>query len=175
MSVRMVEEHEAGSLTGVYQEIRSLLGLGFVPNVFKAMAALNIDVLLQNWTAWRETLLGGESPRWLKEMVGLVVSRENGSHYSLPLHRQSLALLGIAPEVIDRLAATGDAETLSAPVRRVLSLARAYNRAASLASVDDLEAAGLTEEEVHEVIDTVLIVTGVNRFAEESSVPLDVR
>lgn len=166
---RMVAEHEAGALAGVYGEIRARLGL--VPNVFKAMAAVNHDVLLQNWTAFRETVLEGILPRALKEMVGLVVSRDDG--YALPLHMQSLSAMGIGQDVVRNLVELGDCPRISHRSRVALTFARAYTTDPDGTSTDSLETVGYSEDEAQEIMDTVLLVDGMNRFAAETGIPGD--
>lgn len=174
MQVRMVAEHEVGAVvSGVYQEIRKELGLGGVPNVFKAMAGVNTDVLLQNWVAFRRTLLQGDLPRTVKEMIALVVSRENDCPYSIGLHARSLGLLGLPAGTVKGLTDGGPSDGLAPAVQSVLSFARDYCRKVHQPPTAPLEAAGFTEEEVQEVIDTILIVGGMNRFATESEVPVD--
>lgn len=171
--MRMIGEQEAGSLAGVYGEIRRLLGLGMVPNIFKAMAAVNADVLLTNWTAFRCTLLEGELSRSLKEMIGLVVSLRNGCGYSTVFHSRRLACLKVPEPVVQSLVATGDAPDLPPRTRVVLQFARTCGGDFDRTPTDSLEAAGLSEEEIHEVVDTMLIVSAINRFAREVGVPAD--
>jgi alkylhydroperoxidase family enzyme len=173
MASRMVAEGAAGSLSGVYNEIRVLLGLGVVPNVFKAMAAVNADVLLQNWTAYKYTFLDGQLPRSLKEMVGLAVAREFRARYSVPLHARALAELGVPAAVVADLVAAGDSAALPGPVRAALAFARVCSWNPDGAAADSLESTGFPEEEVHELIDAVLIVLGLNAFALEAGVPAD--
>ncbi|HLN60513.1 MAG TPA: hypothetical protein VK464_03105 [Symbiobacteriaceae bacterium] len=172
MAARMIAEHEAGALAGVYGEIRTSLGL--VPNVFKAMAAVNHDVLLQNWTAFRYTVLEGALPRVLKEMVGLVVSLEEGNDYTLSLCAFGLASLGVAAGVVRNLMESGDCPEISHISRVVLHFARDYARDPEGTTPEPLEAVGLSDEEAQEVMDTVLLVTGMNRFAREIGLPADV-
>jgi alkylhydroperoxidase family enzyme len=167
----MVGEGEAGALAGVYREIRSRLGL--VPNVFKAMAGVNHDVLLQNWTSFRETVLEGILPRALKEMIGLVVARDLGGEYAASLHAHNLRSLGVGRGVVRCLLESGDCPEIPAADRLVLDFARAYTRDPDHTPADDLTALGLSEEQAMEVMDTVLIVAGINRFALECSLPAD--
>jgi uncharacterized peroxidase-related enzyme len=170
--VRMIAEHEAGAPAGVYGEIRARLGL--VPNVFKAMAAVNHDVLVQNWTAFRQTVLEGVLPRALKEMVGLVVSRETGSAYAMNLHAFTLEQLGVGLGVVRSLMESGDCTDIPNPSRAVLTFARHFVQDPDRVSPEPLEALGLSEDEAQEVMDTVLLVAGMNRFAHEIGLPADV-
>lgn len=173
MAARMIAEHEAGSLASVYAEIRTRLGLAAVPNVFKAMAAVSHDVLLQNWTAFRETVLDGGLPRVLKEMVGLVVSRDSDCLYGVGFHTQTLASLGVSSLVVQSLVESGDSAMVSQRARNVLHFARAYRVDPEGAVPSALEEAGLSEDEVQEVVDTVLLVSGINRFVAEAGIPVD--
>lgn len=171
---RMVSEQDAGSLAPVYAEIRERMGLGVVPAVFRAMAAVGADVLTQNWTAYRCTVLEGALPRGLKEMIGLVVARSVGSGYALLLHARSLAALGVSAEVIRSLADSGDAAYLPLRERAMLRFAEGYNGSSDDVSLYSLEGFGFTEEEVGEVADTVLLTEGLCRFAREAELTAEI-
>lgn len=162
--VRLVSEQEAGSLTLLFAEIRERVGLGVVPAVFRAMAAVGHDVLLQNWTAYRYTVLEGVLPRDLKEMVGLAVARAAGCPYGVRLHSEALAQLGLPDETICSLAEHGDAGDLPLRERAILHFVGDDSR-----SLDErsLEVLGYTDEEVAEVTDSVLLAEGLCRLAQE--------
>ena len=57
----------------VFHEIETELGFGMVPNIFKSMAE-NPAALAAHWAMFKHTILEGELPRIVKEMVGVVVS-----------------------------------------------------------------------------------------------------
>jgi len=173
MVVHMVAEHDAGALSGVYAEIRTRLGLATVPNVFKAMAAVNHDVLLQNWTAFRVTVLDGILPRVVKEMVGLVISRAVKCEYGIRLHTMSLNSLGVSSPVIQCLLEPGDCALIPGETRGVLRFALSCCQNPERVSPEELQAAALTEDEAQEIMDTVLLVSGLNRFATETGIPAD--
>jgi alkylhydroperoxidase family enzyme len=132
------------------------------------MAAVGADVLTQNWTAYRHTVLEGLLPRQLKEMIGLVVTRAARSPYGVELHKLALAHLGVAPEMIDNLAVYGDAAHLTLRERAMLRFAEGYAGSGDDVSLPALEAMGFTDEEVAEVVDTVLLTEALCRFARES-------
>lgn len=164
---QVVSGMAAGPLAPIYAEIRERMGLGVVPTAFEAMAAVNGDVLTQNWTAYRYTVLEGLLPRGLKEMIALVVARMAQSGYLVALYGRSLDRLGIPTEVIASLVASGDAVHLPVRDRAVLRFAEGYNGAADDLSLHALERLGFTEEEVAEAADTVLLAGGLCRFANE--------
>ncbi|MFZ5815105.1 MAG: carboxymuconolactone decarboxylase family protein [Bacillota bacterium] len=164
----MISEREAGPLAPIFAEIRERMALGVVPAVFRAMAGVGTDVLTQNWTAYRETVLEGHLPRSLKEMVGLVVARAGGCPYGIGLYSRGLAVLGISAEVISSLAECGDAAHLSLRERAVVRFAESYHHGAGDdLSQQALESFGLSDDEVAEVSDAVLLSEGLCRFARE--------
>src|SRR5579872_1459761 len=83
------------TVRGVFLEIERELGFGIVPNVFRAMAG-QPAVLRATWDLFRATVLEGELPRIVKEMVGIVVSSANNSEYALKVHLHSLGVQGVA-------------------------------------------------------------------------------
>ncbi|MGE5675621.1 MAG: carboxymuconolactone decarboxylase family protein, partial [Mycobacterium leprae] len=152
MVARMVAEEQAGALGRVYREIRSKMALDVVPNVFKAMAAVNPDVLIQNWTAYRRTVLEGELPRWVKEMIGLVVARASSGDYGLEFHAAELERLGIDQIAVAQLEEQGESPAVTAAVSSLLRFAVDFARDPDRTDTSLLEAAGLSEEQVQEVM-----------------------
>ena len=86
----------------VYDEILTELGFGIVPNIFKSMA-INPDLLEANWKKFRATILKGDVPRTLKEMIGVAISQANNSPYALNVHLHGLSALGMSEEVLKTL------------------------------------------------------------------------
>lgn len=170
---RMVSEHEAGPLAPVFAEIREQMGLGVVPAVFRAMAAVGADVLMQNWAAYRYTVLEGLLPRALKEMVGLMVARSARCSYGIRLHSESLEHLGVAAEIVKCLTEFGDAAFLTLRERAILRFVEGYNGAADDIAMHSLEAFGFADEELAEVTDAVLLTEGLCRVAREVSLTGD--
>src|SRR6476469_1422097 len=104
----------------VYDEIMAELGFGIIPNLFKSMAT-NPDVLEANWKKFRATILQGDVPRTLKEMVGVAISQANNSPYALNVHLHGLSALGMSEEVLKTL--VSDFVACPLPEREKLSLA----------------------------------------------------
>lgn len=173
MAARMVSESEAGALSGLYGDIRTRLGLREVPCVFKAMAAVSHDVLVQNWTAFRQTVLEGALPRTVKQMVALVVAREQGCDYGISLFSQVLFQLGVDSPVVQSLAEHGDCTDFPHPLRQLLAFARAYSLDPDGVDPDTLELEGFSEDDSAEVVDAVLMTTGLVHFATECGLPPD--
>src|SRR5215468_9330753 len=103
----------------VYAEIRQELGFGMVPNIFKSMA-IRPTLLRANWDIFRATILQGQLPRTLKEMVGVLISQANGSEYAMRVHLHGLSALGISEEVLQALARNYATCTLPEREKQVL-------------------------------------------------------
>jgi alkylhydroperoxidase family enzyme len=78
----MVPEEEAtGRVAQIYDEIKEQLGIDFVPNLYRVMAA-NPAYLEANWSRVRAIMVReGELDRLTKEVIAVAVSAVNGCDY----------------------------------------------------------------------------------------------
>jgi alkylhydroperoxidase/carboxymuconolactone decarboxylase family protein YurZ len=81
-SINMVPEGEAtGKVKEIYDEIKSQLGIDFVPNLYKTMAP-NPDYLETNWNRVKTIMVKeGKLDRLTKEIIAVAVSAVNGCDY----------------------------------------------------------------------------------------------
>jgi alkylhydroperoxidase/carboxymuconolactone decarboxylase family protein YurZ len=80
--IRMVPEEEAtGRVEEIYEEIRSQLGIDFVPNLYKVMAP-NPGFLDANWNKVKAVMVEeGRLDRLTKEIIAVAVSAVHGCEY----------------------------------------------------------------------------------------------
>ena len=80
--VKMVQEKDAvGKVRDIYDEIKSQLGIDFVPNLYKVMAP-RPDYLEANWNKVKAVMVAeGKLNRLTKEIIAVAVSAVNGCHY----------------------------------------------------------------------------------------------
>jgi alkylhydroperoxidase family enzyme len=80
--IRLVPEDEAtGKVAALYEEIKSDLGIDFVPNLYKAMAS-NPEYLEANWRRVKAIMVApGRLDRLTKEIIAVAVSAVNTCHY----------------------------------------------------------------------------------------------
>ena len=78
----MVSEEEAsGKAKEIYDEIKSRLGIDFVPNLYKVMAS-KPDYLEANWKKVKAVMIEpGKLDRLTKEIIAVAVSAVNGCDY----------------------------------------------------------------------------------------------
>lgn len=81
-SIKLISEEEAtGKVKRIYEEIKSQLGIDFVPNLYKSMA-LNPDFLEANWNRVNTIMVKeGKIDRLTKEIIAVAVSAVSGCDY----------------------------------------------------------------------------------------------
>ena len=159
----------------VYDEILNELGFGIVPNIFKSMAT-RPRFLEANWNHFRSTILQGDIPRTLKEMIGVAISQHNRSEYALKVHLHGLSALGMSEEVLNTLVSDFDACPLpdreKAMIRFGLKIATDPHAAAQ-SDYDHLREVGLDDDEIYEIVATAHLFTGVNQYTDAICLEID--
>jgi alkylhydroperoxidase family enzyme len=81
-SVGMISEADAtGKVKSIYEDIRSTLGIDFVPNMYRAMA-VKPDFLEANWNKVKAVMQGpGKLDTLTREIVAVAVSAVMGCRY----------------------------------------------------------------------------------------------
>lgn len=159
--------------TNVPQEIASELGFGIVPNLFTA-ADTNPEVQRALWEAFRHTVLRGLLPRTIKEMMGVIVSKEAGSHYAAQVHLHALTLQGVEKPILEALE-RGEAPT-GVPQKTQVLLRFAYAAARQPhdpTQLHLLEGVGLSDAEQREAVAVVGVFRMINTWTDLLAIPLD--
>jgi alkylhydroperoxidase/carboxymuconolactone decarboxylase family protein YurZ len=81
-SIKMISEEEAtGKVKEIYEEIKSELGIDFVPNLYKVMAS-KPGYLEANWNKVKTVMVEpGKLDRLTKEIIAVAVSAVMGCEY----------------------------------------------------------------------------------------------
>ncbi len=159
----------------IYDQISSELGFGIIPNIFKSMA-INPDILEANWKKFRSTMLQGDVPRTLKEMIGVVISQANNSLYVLNVHLHGLSALGISEEILSTLVSNFDACPLPEREKAVIQfglLAGTNPLALNESHYQKLQSFGLDESEIFEIVATADLFSSVNRYTDAINLEFD--
>jgi uncharacterized peroxidase-related enzyme len=159
----------------VYDQVKAELGFGIVPNLFKSMAC-NPDFLETQWNHFRSTVLKGELPRTLKEMIGVAISQHNNSQYALQVHLHGLSALGMSEEVLRTLIADFEACPLPAREKAAIRfglLSGTNPHALTQAHYDELRKQGLDDVEIYEIVATANLFAGVNQYTDSIALEID--
>ena len=81
-SIKLISEDEAtGKVKDIYDEIKSHLGIDFVPNLYKSMAP-KPDYLEANWNKVKAVMTApGRLDRLTREVIAVAVSAVSGCRY----------------------------------------------------------------------------------------------
>ncbi len=87
MKRRTMVEYEDASppVKAIYDEIMKVIGSTAVPNIFKALGN-NENVLRATWAKTRYTIVEGEVPLLLKQLILFVISVNSDNEYCTALH-----------------------------------------------------------------------------------------
>ena len=99
--VKVVEEKDAtGKVKKIYEEIRTTLGIDFVPNMYKALA-VNPDYLETTWKKVRAVMgEDGKLGRDTKDIVALTVSIMSGCDYCIGVYNEAVKRAGLDDEAL---------------------------------------------------------------------------
>lgn len=101
--IRLIEESEAtGRVKEIFSEVRSLLHLPFVPQIFRALAA-RPQQLESVWMQARELFGGGALDLRTKCMAAMAVAAAQQNPYFIPVYAMALKRLGASDEEIAEL------------------------------------------------------------------------
>ena len=95
-SVKVVKEEDAtGKVMKIYEEIKTTLGIDFVPNMYRALA-VNPDYLEMTWRKIQSVM--GEDGRlgnMTKDIVALTVSIMSGCDYCIGVYSDAVKRAGL--------------------------------------------------------------------------------
>jgi uncharacterized peroxidase-related enzyme len=173
--IKEYEELNDPKVKAIYDEIKAELGFGIVPNLFKSMATFPA-FLEANWKQFKGTILEGDMPRTLKEMVGVAISQANKSDYALKVHLHGLSALGISEEVLQKLVSDFDACPLPQREKAVIAFGlKAGIRPHDITDGDfeHLRDLGLDDGEIFEIIGAANLFVGVNQYTDSIALEID--
>ncbi|MBI1357561.1 MAG: carboxymuconolactone decarboxylase family protein [Acidobacteria bacterium] len=105
-TVRAVSEAEAtGKVAAIFEEIRTIKGIDFVPNIWRVLAT-NPDHLESVWMrlkTWMHPEAAGRTAQLdplTRELIALAVSATNGCAYCINSHTAAAMKLGLSPEAL---------------------------------------------------------------------------
>jgi len=107
--IKLVEEDEAsGVVRDVYQDIKSTLGIDFVPNMYRAMAN-DPDYLESSWNKIQAVMGGaGKLDSLTKDIIALTVSVMSGCDYCIGVYMSAVRNGGLDDQAILELLAVVD-------------------------------------------------------------------
>ena len=110
--VDVVEENEAtGQVKEVYEDIKRILGIDFIPNMYKAMAN-NPEYLNATWAKVQAVMARqGKLDSKTKDIIALTVSIMTGCDYCIGVYTETVKHAGLDNEALTELYSVIDVYT----------------------------------------------------------------
>ncbi len=158
----------------VYDEFHLRMSFPSPPN-FIMTQGHSPTVARGTWEAVRNILVGGEIPRWTKEMMFVAISRDRQCQYCAAAHYACCRMLGVKPELLIQL--VEDVHKLQDPrLRDMILFALKCSRNPQGVTEDDYETLrqhGLKQSEIIEIIGMAAFAVYANIVADATAMEPD--
>jgi len=167
-------EKASKEVRAVYEEFHRRMSFPSPPN-FIMTQGHSPTVARGTWEVVRNVLVGGEIPRWTKEMMFVAISKDRKCQYCTAAHLACCRMFGVKPEVLEQL--VRDVSGLSDLKTRdmILFALKCSRNPQSLANKDykTLRQHGLTQSEIVEVIAMSAFAVYANIIADATAMEPD--
>lgn len=166
------------AVRAVYDEIMEKTGKPDVPNIMKALGE-NENMLRSVWTMFRNTVIEGEIPNLLKELILFRISIHAGNEYCRALHAHAACTLDptLTYKDLREMAEGKSLETLPASFRTAIEIvARMALEPGTVADEqfayeDQLRDEGFSEPEIDELVAQAYFGVMMNTLTAAYDVP----
>lgn len=162
-----------GKVQEVFEDIKN--NFGMIPNLFKTLA-LKPDILEANWKKFKGVMLQGQLPRELKEMIAVVVSRENSCKYCVDAHSAMLMMLGKSRDEIIKIIEDIESANISDEYKILLKFSRKATKESKNISDEDfieIKDIGYKDDAIVEFLSIIDLFTSFNIFLNTLQVEID--
>jgi uncharacterized peroxidase-related enzyme len=155
----------------VYEEFYRRMSFPSPPN-FITIQGHSEAAVRGIWELLKSVLLGGQLPRWKKELIIVAISRDRNCQYCIAAHTACCTMLGVGAESMVR-----DVNRIPEPALRatILFAIKAAGNPQSLTEddFDSLRKHGMSQSEIVEVISVTGLAVYLNIIADATGVEAD--
>ncbi|MCB1562482.1 MAG: peroxidase-related enzyme [Alphaproteobacteria bacterium] len=155
------EDSKNQDVLEIFDEIRERAGR--VPAAYRAFA-LHPHILQANWNRTKNILGQGNLPIEIKEAIATRVSKVNGCHFCLKIHKDNLEALGLDSASVESIEnGCPDDEKLHFILAFVATATKEPDKLTN-ADFEQLKAFGYSEKDILEILTTMEMYTGYNKI-----------
>jgi alkylhydroperoxidase family enzyme len=162
----------------VYDEIKEIMGSPAVPNFLKALGN-NENVLRAIWSMTKHTMIEGEIPSLLKQLILFKISINSGNEYCTALHGHAALNLDSTLSYDDLLNLSNGKTSIKLPASFQVAIEIVTQAALQPKSIadedfdfeDQLRDEGFTEREIDELMAQATFATMMNTFIDFFDIP----
>lgn len=161
----------------IYDDTKKTLQLPFVLNWFKCQGD-NATLLKGNWSKLKNTLMEGEVPNVLKQLIIYNVSKKRGCHYCSHAHGIFADSMSSMISEDKNFKATENINSPTMPVSyrtavNVVTKAALNHDQITDADFEELHNAGFSKKEIQELMAQADLVNMLNTIADVSGIKID--
>lgn len=146
--------------------------LGVTPNMTKAMA--NSPAVLKAYLEFSGALSGGVLPAAVRERIALLVAQQNGCDYCLSAHTYiGTKMAGLSPQEAEAARGGRAGEPRAEAVLALAATVLRTRGGIEDTDVDQARRAGLSDEEIAEVVGHVALNVLTNYFNKAAGTDID--
>ncbi|NIV94884.1 hypothetical protein GWN42_19355 [candidate division KSB1 bacterium] len=134
------------------------------------------DILQAGWAFFKGTLLQGQLPPTLKQMISMTIALQNNCRYCVVAHTFALEAMGVPKEVIESCASDPELSLVPPPQRAIIKFALKAARDPKSINDEDFQTLhnfGLSDGEIMEVIMVAACAIFTDFWADISGLPVD--
>ncbi|MEH6408418.1 MAG: carboxymuconolactone decarboxylase family protein [Leeuwenhoekiella sp.] len=170
-------ENATPRVKAIYDDTKKTLQLPFVLNWFKCQGN-NATLLEGNWAKLKSTLMMGEVPNVLKQLIIYNVSREKGCDYCAEAHGIFADSMSKMINDNENFRVTEDLDSTLIPESyrtaiKVVTKAALHPEQVSDKDFALLGVAGFDDDEIHELMSQADLVNMLNTIADISGIKID--
>jgi uncharacterized peroxidase-related enzyme len=160
--IKLSEEASVDSQSQeIFNEIKERAGV--VPAAYRAFARYP-HILQANWNRTKNILGQGNLPIETKEAIATRVSKVNGCHFCLLIHKANLEKLGINTEGIEKIEMGKVEDPKLDYVLQFVSTATKEPEKLTNSDFDKLKEFDYSEEDILEILTVMEMYTGYNKI-----------
>ncbi|MAN27800.1 MULTISPECIES: carboxymuconolactone decarboxylase family protein [Mesonia] len=175
---RLVSMEDASEdVKAIYEDTMKTLQIPFVLNWFKCQGS-NVNLLRGNWTKLKYTLMIGDIPNVLKQLIIYNVSKERNCHYCSTAHGIFADSMSSMVSDNENFKITDDLDSPLIPESyktaiKVVTKAALNHQNISEEDFNDLKNVGYNLDEIQELMAQADLVNMLNTIADVSGIKID--
>lgn len=159
----------------IHQQVCNELGMGFVPDIFRCVALVRVELAKSSWEMVRNNLCSGNLPRITKELVFSFIANKKQCSYCAIAHQALAIHHGFNDQDINKI--LDNFEYVKNPSLRTVLKYASYSVDNDFSMVshlhDELTALGFSSDELAELIGMVSCALYMVNIADSFGVKAD--
>jgi len=170
----VAEDDASGDVAEIYDDIRRVMEIPFVPNIHKALGS-SATALQGTWDAFRNIFLSTSLPMPVATMILYSIAAAKQCQYCSAVHQVTCKSLGVEEDTLAAL--DGNLQALAPQrVQAIIMFAQKCAldpQALDQADYDNIRAQGINDQEIVEIISLAALGNYLDTLADAMKIEID--